>query len=377
MKKTIAALAVALLALGGVALSAAPASAHTGGVTGIAECEADGTYTVTWTYSATNVPAGVEAETKAMTTTPGTLAPIDGVNKGGQVFLSVWSDHQINVPGAPVKTGNWSAQFKTIGVPGDFKGNVTTMVQTDWKNGPSEDPVGTVEVDGSCETPPTPTTPEPSTTVTFSQWTDGTWACGDTTVTQTRVKTTTTTTYKPRLPDAPLVVDTVTPVQSSETQIRALTLAEQESDDVKCAGPQPDTKVVTGSWVTGKYECGDKTVTESRTVTTTTSVREGEKWVEQKPVTKTETRTRDLTSAEISALQCAVTPPVTPPTTTVVTPTPTPTLAPPAIDASRTTLAATGAEQSFFVPLAGGLAVALGCVMFLGALVLRRRRTES
>lgn len=171
MKKRTAALVAALIALGGVAV-AAPASAHTGGVAGVAECKADGTYTVTWTYTATNVPEGVEAETKAMTTTPGTLAPIDGVAKGGQVYLSVWSDHQVNVPGAPVKTGNWSATFATVGIPGSHVGKVTTMVQTDWRNGPSEDPVGEVSVDGTCkpdepEPTPTPTeTPEPTPTPT-------------------------------------------------------------------------------------------------------------------------------------------------------------------------------------------------------------------
>lgn len=152
--KKIAAVATALaLGLGGAVAVAAPASAHTGGVTGVASCEADGTYTIEWTYNANYVPNGVEAETKAMTTSSGSLATIDGVNKGGQIFLSVWSDHQVNVPGAPVKTGNWSAKFKTVGIPGSFVGDVTTMVQTDWKNGPSEDPVGKVKLDGKC-TPP-------------------------------------------------------------------------------------------------------------------------------------------------------------------------------------------------------------------------------
>lgn len=153
MKKLVAGLFVLLLSAGGVALSASPASAHTGGVAGVAVCEIDGTYTVNWTYSATNVPGEAEAETKAMTTTPGILAPVDGVNKGGQIFLSVWEEHKVNVPGAPVLKGNWTGKFQTIDIPGDYSGAVTTMVQTDWKNGPSEDPVGKVIVDGSCDTP--------------------------------------------------------------------------------------------------------------------------------------------------------------------------------------------------------------------------------
>ena len=156
IRKWLACTLAALLTVGGISLaSAAPASAHTSKVTGVANCEADGTYTITWTYNATNVPKHKEAETKATTTNKGSLAVIDGVLNGGQVFLSVWTEHQVNVPGAPVKTGNWSAKFKTVGVPGTYKGDVTTMVQTDWKNGPSEDPVGSVRVDGKCK-PPTP-----------------------------------------------------------------------------------------------------------------------------------------------------------------------------------------------------------------------------
>lgn len=150
---------------------AAPAEAHTSKVTGTAVCETDGTYTVEWTYNATNVPAGVEAETKAMTTTPGILAPIDGVNKGGQVFLSVWAEHQVNVPGAPVRTGNWSAKFKTVGIPGTHTGDVTTMVQTDWHGGPSEDPIGSVRVDGTCTKPTPPRTVPTPIPVVFTDFT--------------------------------------------------------------------------------------------------------------------------------------------------------------------------------------------------------------
>lgn len=166
LKHKIAAVAAAVaLGAGGAVAVPMAASAHTGGVTGKVICETDGTQSVEWTYNASNVPGGVEAETKAMTTSQGSLAVIDGVNKGGQIFLSVWSDHQINVPGAPVKTGNWSAKFKTVGIPGNYAGEVTTMVQTDWKNGPSEDPIGKVVLDGKC-TPPVVEPPKPADTVT-------------------------------------------------------------------------------------------------------------------------------------------------------------------------------------------------------------------
>jgi hypothetical protein len=171
--------AVTLAVLGTVValFGATSAEAHTGAVQGVATCEDDGTFTVQWTYSATNVPDGKEAETKAMTTSAGHLTPgPDGVDKGGQVFLSVWTEHQVNVPGAPVRTGNWSAGFRTVGIRSGTS-SVTTMVQTDWKDGPSEDPVGQVDLpddcDGPTETPtpsdtptptptPTPTTPTPT-----------------------------------------------------------------------------------------------------------------------------------------------------------------------------------------------------------------------
>lgn len=243
MRKIIAAATAALLALGGVALAAAPASAHTGKVSGVAACEPDGTYSVTWTYNATNVPSGKEAETKAMTTNVGSLSPIDGVSKGGQVFLSVWSEHQINVPGAPVKTGNWSGQFKTVGIPGTYVGDVTTMVQTDWKDGPSEDPVGKVRVDGTCSTP----IPEkPADLVTYTEWVDGTWACGDTAVTQSRSKSVTTYVLVGRewVAQAPVV--------TPETQVRNLTPEEvkqaQSTDPSgECFVPPTNTCTAYGS----------------------------------------------------------------------------------------------------------------------------------
>ena len=185
MKRIFAGLTALLLAAGGVVLTAAPASAHTSAVTGVASCETDGTYTVEWTYNATNVPEGVEAETKAMTTNQGSLAVVDGINKGGQIFLSVWTDHQVNVPGTPVKTGNWSGKFKAVGIPGNFVGDVTTMVQTDWKNGPSEDPVGKVTVDGTCK-PPVVVPEKPADTITVTPV--------ETVDCDTRTITTTTTT---------------------------------------------------------------------------------------------------------------------------------------------------------------------------------------
>lgn len=155
MKKLVAGFTTALLAIGLAAVGvAAPASAHDSTLSGTAVCETDGTYTVTWTYNATNVPNGQEAETKVMTTSPsGTvLSGTDGVLKGGQLYLSVWTDHKVNVPGAPVRTGNWTATFTQSGVPGTST-SAGVMVQTDWKDGASQDPTGKVVLTGDCSIP--------------------------------------------------------------------------------------------------------------------------------------------------------------------------------------------------------------------------------
>ncbi|MDQ1555366.1 MAG: hypothetical protein QOI02_368 [Actinomycetota bacterium] len=165
MKKFAAAFITALLAVGLALVGvAAPASAHTSKVTGVAACQTDGTYTVTWTYVADNVPDNKEAETKVITFSPSGSVLAGGVLKGGQLFLSVWTEHQVNVPGVPVKTGNWTKTFTQSSIPGTAN-TATVMVQTDWKNGPSTDETGTVTLDGNCKKP-TPADAKASVTIT-------------------------------------------------------------------------------------------------------------------------------------------------------------------------------------------------------------------
>lgn len=67
-----------------------------------------------------------------------------------------------------------------------------------------------------------------------------------------------------------------------------------------CDGDVPDSKVEYTEWVDGTWECGDKTVTQTRTKTVTPYVWDlGEReWVEGTPIVTTETRTRDLTESE-------------------------------------------------------------------------------
>ena len=369
--------AAAVLALVGVLGVSAPASAHTSKVTGVAVCEADGTYSVEWTYNATNVPNGVEAETKAMTTNQGSLAPIDGVNKGGQIFLSVWSQHQINVPGAPVKTGNWSAKFKTVGIPGTFSGDVTTMVQTDWLNGPSEDPVGKVTVKGDCKTPPvkvyppviTPVAPSFTTAATCD--TDGTYTLPAGPAAQTGgpgqdhgveldgyrlyVQNTTGTFGGPgaytwqaygigaagnaAYPNGTSVggkVDSQGNPKAGGMISGTFTVDAKTGD---CPIPEnPGPKVVFGDWETGKFECGDTTVKIHRTVTSTEQVWNGSAYVDGNVISATQTDERNLTQEEIDSLECEV---VTPPTEEPPVTEPPTTVEPPKTDTPKETIVTT------------------------------------
>jgi hypothetical protein len=154
MKKFAAVVTTALLAIGLTAVGvAAPASAHHSTVSPDAVCQTDGTYTVTWTYSSVGVTGAKEAETKVITYSPSQSELAGGTLKGGQLFLSVWAEHQVNVPGAPVKTGDWSSTFTQTKIPGTTK-TATVMVQTDWKNGPSVDQSGTVNLNGDCAVAP-------------------------------------------------------------------------------------------------------------------------------------------------------------------------------------------------------------------------------
>jgi hypothetical protein len=144
-------------------------------------------------------------------------------------------------------------------------------------------------------------------------------------------------------------------------------LAEQtvKSD---CILPQPDATVVKSEWVDGKFACGDKTVEQSRTVTTTPYVLVEGKWVaDTEHVTSVkETQKRDLTATEIASLNCpvaVVTPPTAPVTsaTKPVTQLPTPDVLP-----------FTGASTGWLI--LPSLAVIL---LGVGGVISARRRASS
>lgn len=144
-----------------------------------------------------------------------------------------------------------------------------------------------------CSVPePMPTKPDDK--VVYGDWTDGQASCDTRTVEQSRTKSVTTYTWDETKRE--WVAKTTT---TTESQTRDMT-----ADEIKvCAGDKPDDKVVKSEWVDGDKSCESKTVTQTRTVTTTPYVYDAEqgKWVLGSPVVKTETQTRDMTEAEAEA----------------------------------------------------------------------------
>lgn len=210
---------------------------------------------------------------------------------------------------------------------------------------------------------------KPDTKVEYSNWVDGKYDCDATEVPRTQTKTVTEYVWDS---EAHLWV-AQEPVVTTETGSRPLTEAEQEAADIECAGPQPENKVVFGEWKDSEYQCGDTTVQQTRTVTSTEFIREGAEWVEGESVTTYETSERTLTAEEIAELECPVVVPPTeePPVVTPPVDTPkTPAKAPVEIAEGEDFLATTGGDAT---PLwIGGIALLLA-----GAgIYLATRRTK-
>lgn len=151
-----------------------------------------------------------------------------------------------------------------------------------------------------------PEVPEPE--VIQSDWTAGAFVCGDTTVTLSR--TTTTTYYTVVFVDGEykLVVDSAKGTVVTETDTRPLSPEEIES----CRPDVSSPEMIVSEWVDGQYVCGDETVDQTRTVTTTyfnTVLVSGSTWKKvvdtDKSTVTTEHNVRQLTKDE--AYACAVT----------------------------------------------------------------------
>ena len=131
-----------------------------------------------------------------------------------------------------------------------------------------------------------------------SEWEFSAFDCETRTITETR--TVTTTPYV--VVNNVNVLDTENATSVTETQTRLM--SEDELDELCPIAEEPDATVVVGDWVIGTYECGDVTVEETRTVTTTPFVLVDREWVAGESAETTETQTRSLTDAEIAALEC-------------------------------------------------------------------------
>jgi len=166
-------------------------------------------------------------------------------------------------------------------------------------------------------------------------------------------------------------------VQVGQPVVRAATAA--ELNEAECAQPpKPDDNVVSTEWVDGQFACGDTTVEQSRTVTTTKFTYDAETrtWVEGVPVVETETQTRNLTAAE--QYPCATTTITTTPADVVevLPPAPAPTTSAPAAAPTvpATGLPATGSNGTGMAGLIALLVTSLGGVALLAA---RRRNVTS
>lgn len=162
--------------------------------------------------------------------------------------------------------------------------------------------------------------PKPSDRVQYiySQWSDD-GICttpGQATVQQSQSVTVRTTTYvREGLVWVPVTTD-----EFLTTKVRERDLTHEER--VACAGPQPpaDEASSTSEWMGGVFECGDQTVTEERTVTTTRVeylLNDDYVWVagEEQTTVTTESQTRPLTDDERAdqAEACTIIPPTDPP----------------------------------------------------------------
>lgn len=134
---------------------------------------------------------------------------------------------------------------------------------------------------------------QPDDEVTYGNWTNGTYKCGDETVTQTRTKTVTPYVWN----GTAWVPDTAHTVTTTETKTRQPT-----SNELKSCSPQPADNIAYSDWTDGAFTCGDTTVEQTRTKTVTPYMWNGTEWVldDTNAVTTTETQPRDLTADDLS-----------------------------------------------------------------------------
>jgi len=155
-RKLGAALVALALGIGSAIAVPMSASAHTAALSGVASCQADGTYYVAWTGTLSNYGDHQSIDIKVIKHAPAG-SKINGVD--GQVWLFEWPSHSANHGLTPFPAGGVFTYTQT-GIPGDAK-SATSGYQYDWEvGGGSGDPERTITLKGDCKaTPPTITVP--------------------------------------------------------------------------------------------------------------------------------------------------------------------------------------------------------------------------
>lgn len=278
-----------------VGITTAPANAHDGVLSGTSSCNTDGTWSVKVKVEIANTPSDDTAETKAITTTAGTLSKDGGtgVMAGAQVMLNAWAEHVVNWPGVKSRKGNWYDYYTIKNVPNNV-GSVTTMVQVDWKKWESRDYTRTFSKPSDCK-PPKPIDDQESRFIS-----DEPNCTNDTVATYTQTRTRTYVWVNDQW-KAGMWTDWVTTATNT-----------RDATPQECPPPnQPPADVETRT-VTSDPNCVDKTVTTLTQSRTRSYTLQGRTWIAGawSDWTTTNTSTRAATE-----LECSTPPP--PPVTHV------------------------------------------------------------
>lgn len=352
MKKVLMAVLATFGMVFGSLMIASPAMAHAGNITAAAVCDtATGQYKVTYTLTWSNVPDGVTAP---IFTRTGSTSFHNGWNKD---TWSDWTDRGATSG----KSGsiNW-----TETMPGNTTGNgpwiYATTIWSNNHNGETKHDTRIEGLKGNCEKPPVviPNSIETWHTETcgsaeiflrnVSPWiypvsveVDGVHSYGPTVDNRTDGKL-----NGPQKDVTKSKIFTF-PEDSGTHTIRYRVDAGSENQLYKnkpvgewteftvesdCIPPQPEDLVTYTDWVDGTYQCGDKTVTQTRTKSVTTYTLVDKEWVASEPEITEETQIRNLTQQELDAMNC---------------------------------LASTGSDVSPAVPIGAGAALLLGITLML------------
>lgn len=242
MKKITGALAAAMIALLGALIAPTAAQAHTGDLLVSSVCNVQtGQYDLTATLKTANTTLAGETRWRVGTASfEGTPSSANGMDRG------------------PITTqGSQTVTLGTFSIPGTTTGyGPWVYAFTKWSDTYKRGSDGqlTQKLDGKCSKPTPPAQPDDK--VSYTDWVDENWECGDTTTTQHREKSVVTSIWD-EIAWAWLEQD---PVVTEETQQRDLADNEikhwQTADpEGKCFNRPPAPEPETGFNVRSSHEC--------------------------------------------------------------------------------------------------------------------------